>query len=56
MRIYIGHAKKTNYIHKSGKKIAGSIKAITNNIYEYNNTGEMIKIIKDIVEGRKNER
>lgn len=41
--------KKIYSIYKSGKKISGSIYAITNNIYEYKNTEEMVELIKKII-------
>lgn len=37
-------------IYESGKRINNSIKAVTNNFYEYTNINEMIEIIKKIVE------
>lgn len=37
-------------LHKSGSKISSSVKSITNNIFEYSNEDEFIKIIKSIVE------
>ena len=41
---------KTIYcIHKSDKKISNSIKAVTNNIYEYESVQDMLKLIKRII-------
>lgn len=36
-------------IHKKGVKPSNSIKALTSNIYEYNNVEEMLEIIKKII-------
>lgn len=36
-------------IYQSGKYISNSLKAITNNFYEYANIDEMIEIVKEIV-------
>lgn len=38
-------------IYKKGNKISSSIKAITNNIYEYSDQEEMVKIIEKIIRG-----
>ncbi len=38
-------------IHRSDKKVSGSINAVTKNIYEYSNIDEMIDLIKRIVIG-----
>ena len=38
-------------IYKKGNKISSSVKAITNNIYEYSNIDEMVKIIENIIRG-----
>ena len=40
-------------IYKSGKKISNSIKTVTHNFYEYENTNEMVEIIRKIVEQEK---
>ena len=37
-------------IHKSDTKVSKSIYTVTNNIYEYNDTNEMLDIIKEIVQ------
>ena len=36
-------------IHKKGTKVSGSIYAITQNIFEYKDIDEMLKIIEDII-------
>ena len=40
-------------IYKQGKKVSGSIRAVTNDIYEYANVDEMLNIIKKIIENNK---
>ena len=40
---------KVYCIYQKGKRISNSIKAISNNIYEYQNSTDMIKIIEDII-------
>ena len=42
--------KKIYCIYKKGKKLSGSLRAITDNFYEYNNTDEMVNIVKSIVD------
>ena len=37
-------------LHRFDKKISGSIYAVTNNIYEYHDKDEMVKILKRIIE------
>lgn len=37
-------------LYKKGSKISSSIKSVTNNIFEYSNEDEFVKIIKSIVE------
>lgn len=37
-------------IYKSGTKASKSIYTVTNNIYEYNDTNEMLDIIKEIIQ------
>lgn len=41
--------KKIYCLYQKGKKISGSIKAVTNNFYEYENSNEMVEIIKKII-------
>ena len=43
-------------IYKSDKKISASIKAVTNNFQEYENTKEKVDIIRKIVEKEKTKR
>ena len=43
-------------IYKKGYKISGSLKAVTDNFFEYNSINEMIEIIKEIVENEKTKR
>lgn len=43
--------KKIYCIYKKGMKISSSIKAVTNNIYEYNDIEDMMNIINKIVRG-----
>ena len=43
-------------IYKKGYKISGSLKAVTDNFFEYNSLNEMIEIIKEIVENEKTKR
>jgi len=45
--------KKIYCIYKSGSVLSSSIKAVTKNFYEYENSNEMVEIVKDIVEGMK---
>lgn len=48
--------KKIYCIYKSGKKVSSSIKTVTNNFYEYKDTQEMIKIIKEIILNETKEK
>ena len=41
--------KKIYVLYKKGNKISSSIKAVTENIYEYDNLDDMIKCIKKII-------
>ena len=36
-------------IYKKGKKISGSLRAVTDKFYEYNNSQEMVNIVKSII-------
>ena len=40
-------------MHKTDKKVSGSINVITNNIYEYSNIEEMLRIIQEIIDRNK---
>ena len=43
--------KKDVYcIHKKNKKISGSVKVVTENIFEYENSVDMINTIKNIID------
>ena len=48
-------SKKIYCIYKQGKKLSNSVKVITNNIYEYKDSADMISIIKNIINNLKGE-
>ena len=41
--------KKIYCIYQKGKKVSNSIKVLTNNFYEYNNSSEITSLIKNII-------
>lgn len=41
--------KKIYCILQKGKKISGSLRAVTDKFYEYNNSQEMVNIVKSII-------
>lgn len=45
--------KNIYIIYKKGKKISGSLKAVTDNFFEYESVEEMVEIIKEIVKNSK---
>ena len=47
--------KKIYCIYKQGKKLSNSVKVITNNIYEYKDSADMINIIKNIINNLRGE-
>lgn len=47
--------KKIYCIHKEGTKINNSIRVVTNNIYEYKDSTDMINIIKNIINNLRGE-
>ena len=42
-------SKNIYCIYKKGKKLSNSLKAVTNNFFEYENIADMVEIIKEII-------